>query len=140
MKRLANIMLALALVSCVEGVDYSAENGKKKEHLAIKRIWGGTETWRTAGGFEWTGDRVENTAQLIQAGAAIGTMGLQALIKYIGDVTTRLADANLTLRQRDQLMSNLRLAQSELAARAGVTTEAIRAAPQQVGPINVNAP
>lgn len=140
MKRIGSLLLSVVLSACVSGLDYTAENGKKKEHFHVDRIIGGSEAARTAGGFEWTGDRNDSFAQAMQFLTVLATMSISAIQSYITETTARLATAELSATERLTLKNNLALAKAELAARGTATGQAIKAAPEKIGPINVNTP
>lgn len=71
--RLCISFAVLALASCQMPIEYVATNGTKTESLKVWGSLGGSETLRTAGGMEWTGNRNKSFGQGAQAaGLAIG--------------------------------------------------------------------
>ena len=73
MKAITPIFL-LALASCVGPIDYQASvdpHGVKMERMRTWGFFGGSESFETAAGTRWTGNRNKSTGQFFQAATAI---------------------------------------------------------------------
>lgn len=111
-------LLPMLLVACQMPIEYTASNGSKTETFKSWGVLGGSESWRTAGGLEMTGNRNKSFGQGAQAVTAVAG-------GIVAGQTNRAKDASdaLTTQQANKQAAAL-AAQKEANAAAAAAAKA----------------
>ncbi len=127
MKLISTILslLVTVLCSCQGPISYTATSGTKSESFKSWGNFGGSESLRTAGGFELTANRNKNAGQFFQAAGAVAA-GYVAHTNIISNNTANTAAGQqLTQQKLDAL--NAATAQQKIAADQAVFLKTIEA-------------
>jgi hypothetical protein len=143
------VLAAYCLAACTVGY-HEAHNGQRSEINLIAKL-GGTAHQQGANGYSITTDDQASFQQGVQAaGVAFGQAAV-ASVNKAQQVTAQVSSANAARTAQTQInatasttnattAADAATAQATIAARAAATSEAIKAAPQQIQPITVTAP
>jgi outer membrane biogenesis lipoprotein LolB len=141
MKTLPNLIACLAcllLASCSTTVEKMTKNGPQGDtYLWVQNQIGGKATWQNSMGSSFAGDFEKSWADTMQT-LGVAVIGWsQASVAKAKELTTRLEAGEITKRQAQEQAA--RIAEAELAAKAGATSEAIGAG-AEITPITVTPP
>lgn len=121
--------LCLLLIAC-SSVNYVAYNAKTGNYEQLKMTnVGGSEAIETAGGTRFTGNRIKNTGQLIQAAAStfLSWFGVEALKSNNALAATENTNAT-------------KLASEEIAAKTAAAAEAAKLEALKAAPAGTFTP
>lgn len=131
---IAVLPFLLLLASCTDApTPYRDTNGKVAHFRQVGGKW--MLTINADGSMALTGDNEISWQHTMQAATTLGMGLLDYLRTKVMELTTQLANANLTSIQRAQISADLAKYQSQLAAVSGLKSEGIKAG-APLGPIN----